>query len=139
MADRAWLEVRVFPWRPRPRVMRASTLRERVSDVDLLSGVDDLTGVVIALGVWIAILIAAPLIVLVLAGMLFSIELPVIIIIAAALALARFSGAIPWTVVETDPGNGNQARRSTRNFLKALKWIRDVNQSRHVAVHWTWY
>jgi hypothetical protein len=61
MADRAWLEIRVLPWRPRRRTMRASTLRDRVSDLDFLNGIDDLTGVVIVLGVWIPILIAAVL------------------------------------------------------------------------------
>ena len=139
MADSAWLEVRVFPWRPRPRVMRASTLRERVSDVDLLGGLDDVAGLVIALSVWVGILIAAPLIVLLLAGALFSIELPVIILIAVLLVLARFSGVIPWKVVEKDPATGDQRRRTTRNFLRAVKWIRRANRRRRVAVHWSWY
>jgi hypothetical protein len=59
--ESALLEVRLFPWRPRPRVMKASTLREAV-DLDQLGGVDDVAGLVLVLvlALWLAILLAAP-------------------------------------------------------------------------------
>ena len=137
MAQSAWIEVRVFPWLLRTRTMRASTLRERVSDLDALMAIDDLAGIIIGLGVWLGILIAAPLIVLVLAGLLFSVELPVLIIIGALLALARFAGLIPWTVVTLDP-LGQEERTSTRNFVRALQQVRRANGDRRVSVRWAW-
>lgn len=117
--------------------MRASTLRERVSDFDALIAIDDLAGIVIGLGVWLGILIAAPLIVLVLAGLLFSVELPVLIIIGALLALARFAGVIPWTVVTLDP-LGQEQRAYTRSFVRAFQQVRRANGDRRVSVRWAW-
>jgi hypothetical protein len=55
--------------------MKASTPRDLALNADPVN-VDDVAGFVVVLGVWPAILIAAPLVVLLLAGALFSVELP---------------------------------------------------------------
>jgi hypothetical protein len=138
MLASALLEVRVFPWRLRTRVMKASTFRDKMSNVDPTLGADDLSGLVIGLAIWLTILLAAPLLVLILAGALFSVELPVLAIIALALALARFAGLIPWTVVIVDRISGQEQRESTRNFVRAVRRVRDINGDRRIVVRWAW-
>jgi small-conductance mechanosensitive channel len=89
MIESALLEVRFFPWRLRTRVMKAGRLRHAMDYVDPFSA-DDLTGLVVVFAVWLGIVIAAPLIVLVLAGLLFSVELPLLIALGALFVVARF-------------------------------------------------
>lgn len=136
--DRALLEIRVFPWRPRARVMKASTLRDFASNADPTDAIDDLTGLVVVLGVWLAILIAAPLIVLLLAGALFSIELPLLVAIAVILLLARFAGLTPWTIVIVDQLSRKERVETTRNLLRARRRIREINDERRIYVRWAW-
>ena len=63
MHETALIDVRVLPWRPRVRVMKADSFRDKI---DPLSGMDDISGVLIGLALWLLTIIAAPLIVLVL-------------------------------------------------------------------------
>ena len=65
LPNRALLEIRALPWRPRARVMKPDTLRQHADPTALIG--EDLTGVVIGLVLLIVILVAAPLIVVVLA------------------------------------------------------------------------
>ena len=135
--ESALLEVRLLPWRPQPRVMKASTLRETV-DLDQLGGVDDIAGLVLVLALWLTILLAAPVLVIVLAALLFSVELPLLIGIGLLLALARFAGLVPWTVLIVNKVTGDERRESTRNVLRAVRRVREVNGERRVLVRWAW-
>jgi hypothetical protein len=49
-----------------------------MGNADPLTAVDDLQGLVLGLALWLAILIAAPVVVLVLAAGLLSVELPIV-------------------------------------------------------------
>ena len=138
MLAAALLEVRVFPWRLRTRAMSANTFRDKIFSVDPPLGADDLSGFVVGLAVWLMIMLAAPLLVLILAGVLFSVEVPVLVIVALALVLARFTGLIPWTVVIVDRISGQEQRESTRSFVRAVRRIRDINGDRRIVVRWTW-
>lgn len=135
--ERALLEVRVLPWRPRARVMEPQTLRDAATDPGLI-GLDDLGGIVLGLALWLGILIAAPLVVLVIAAVLFSVELPVVLAVAVLLLVARFTGILPWTVVVVDLRTGDERRESYRSLLRALRRIRVLNGERRVAVRWAW-
>lgn len=137
MIESALLEVRVFPWR-RKRMMRPETLREAAFDGDFLGSIDDLGGLVVVLAVWLTIIVAAPVVVLVLAGLLFSVEIPLLILVAALLVLGRFAGIIPWTVLVLDRVTGAETRHTYRNFFRAVRRVREVNGERRVAVHWAW-
>ena len=135
LLETALLDVRVLPWRPRARVMQADTLRE---NADPFVAVDDLAGVVLGLALWLAIIIAAPLIVLVLAAGLFSVELPIVVAVAVLLGAARFTGLIPWTVVIHDPITGDERRESYRSIWREVARIRGINSDRRVKVRWAW-
>lgn len=135
MTPIALLEVRVAPWRPRARVMKADTLREAA---DPLTTVDDLTGVLVGLALWLVVVVAAPLTVLVLAAALLTIELPIVLALALLLLVARFAGLIPWTVVILDNGSAFEHRESYRSLWKATARIRSINNDRHVRVRWAW-
>lgn len=134
--EKALLEVRVLPWRPRARVMKPKTLRE-AADPSVI-GLDDLSGVVVGLALWLVVIIAAPVVVLLLAAGLFSVELPVVVVLAVPLPLARFAGLLPWTVVILDAVTGGERRETYRNLVHALRRIREVNADRRVAVRWAW-
>ncbi len=136
--DSALLEVRVLPWRPRTRALEPARVRELASDGDPFLGVDDITGVAITLAVWLAIVVAAPLVVLVLAAALLSVELPVVVALAVLLLLARFTGVIPWTVVVVDRVTGAERREHHRSLVRAVRRIRAVNADRRVVVRWAW-
>jgi hypothetical protein len=132
----ALLDVRVFPWRPRARVMKANTVRENADPV--LWDVDGVEGLVIGLVLWLVILVAAPLIVLVLAAGLLSVELPLLVALTALLAVARFTGPIPWTVVVLDQISGEERTERYRTLWRATRRIRSVNHGRRVQVRWAW-
>ena len=135
MLETALLDVRVLPWRPRARVMKPATLRD---NADPFVAVDDLQGVVLGLALWLVIIIAAPLIVLVLAAGLLSIELPIVLVLGLILLLVRFAGLVPWTVVIVDQVTGDERRESYRNLGQAARRIRAVNSGRRVKVRWAW-
>ena len=134
----ALLEIRVFPWRLRTRVMKARTLRAKVAHMDPTLAADDLSGLVLGLGAWLTIMLAAPVLVLLLGAALFSVELPLLLIIGLGLVVARFAGLIPWTVVIIDRVTGNEQRESTRSFLGAMRRVREINGDRRVVVRWAW-
>ncbi|MGN6721252.1 MAG: hypothetical protein ACTHJM_01415 [Marmoricola sp.] len=135
MLETALLDVRVLPWRVRARVMRPDVLRE---NVDPLMAVDDLSGVIFGLVLWIVILTAAPLIVLILAALLFSIELPIVLLLAVLLVIVRFTGVVPWTVVIINNVNRSETTESYRNIFRAVRRIREINGDRKVHVRWAW-
>jgi hypothetical protein len=133
--ETAVLDVRVLPWRPRARVMKPSTLRE---NADPLVVMDDLQGVVLGLALWLVIIVAAPLVVLVLAVGLLSVELPLVIALGLFLLVIRFTGLLPWAVVIVDPVTGHERRESYRSLWRAARRIRSVNSDRRVKVRWAW-
>jgi hypothetical protein len=136
--ESALLDVRVLPWRVRPRIMGTATFRRQVRRVDPTSGSDDVVGAIMGLVLWLAVLAAAPLLVLVLAGLLLSVELPILVIVALLLVGIRFAGLIPWTVVVIDRLTGVERTVRTRNFLRAVRRIQTVNGQRRVSVRWRW-
>lgn len=135
MLETALLDVRVLPWRPRARVMNPETLRD---NADPFMAIDDLQGVVLGLALWLVIIIAAPLIVLVLAAGLLSVELPGVLVLGLILLVVRFAGLLPWTVVIVDQVTGDERRESYRNLVRAARRIRAVNSDRRVKVRWAW-
>jgi hypothetical protein len=134
--ETALLDVRVFPWRPRARVMKPATLRQSADPS--LWDFDGVEGVVIGLALWLTILVAAPLGVLVLAAGLFSVELPLVSALAVLLVVARFTGLIPWTVIVLDKISGEERTERYRNLWTATRRIRSVNHDRRVNVRWAW-
>jgi ABC-type transport system involved in multi-copper enzyme maturation permease subunit len=115
--------------------MKADSLRDKI---DPLSGMDDINGVLIGLALWLLIIIAAPLIVLVLAGALLSIEIPIVVALGSLLALIRFTGLIPWTVVIVDQVTGEERREPYRNLWRAADRVRAINTDRRIKVRWAW-
>lgn len=136
MLETALLDVRVFPWRPRARVMKPATLRQNADPS--LWDLDGVEGIVIGLALWLTILVAAPLVVLVLAAGLFSVELPLVLTLAVMLVVARFTGLIPWTVVVLDKVSGEERSERYRNLWTATRRIRSLNHDRRVNVRWAW-
>jgi hypothetical protein len=136
LMETALLDIRALPWRPRRRVMKPDTLRNSIDG--LAFDGDDLGGVVLGLALWLVIIIAAPLLVLVLAAGLFSVELPLVVGLAVLLGVARFTGLIPWTVVILDSTSGDERRESYRSIWHAAARIRGINADRHVKVRWAW-
>lgn len=135
MLETALLDVRVLPWRPRARVMKPDTLRD---NAEPFLDFGDLSGVVLGIVLWIAILILAPLIVLVLAVLLFSVELPIVLALAVILLVVRFTGLMPWTVVVVNTVNGEEQTERYRLLWRAVARIRAVNADRRVKVRWAW-
>jgi hypothetical protein len=135
MVERALIEVRVFPWRPRARVMKASTPRDLALNADPVN-VDYISGCVVVLGVWLAILIAAPLVVLLLAGALFSVELPLPIGFGVLLILWRFAGLMPWRIVILNQLSGEERIETTRSLTRAIRRVREINGERRVYARW---
>ena len=137
----AVLDVRLLPWRPRLRVMKADTLRSETPDLLDLGG-DDLEGVVFSLVfsvvLILVILVAAPVLVVLLAILLFSLELPVLLLLGVVLPAARFLGVIPWTVLVLEPSLGAEDRETYRLLWNAVRRVREVNHDRRVRVRWAW-
>lgn len=115
--------------------MKADAIRE---NVDPFVAVDDLHGLVVGLAVWVAIIIAAPLIVLVLAVGLLSVELPLVAAVAVILVVVRFAGLIPWQVLIVDRVTGEERRERYRSLWGALRRISAVNSDRRIKVRWAW-
>lgn len=132
------LEVRLLPWRPQARVMRAGTLRDLVSSPDTFMGADDVAGIVIGLALCLGLFIAAPLVVLLLAAVLLPFELTALLVVAAALGAARFCGLMPWTVVTVDAVSGQEARSRHRTLWGAVRRVRATSGQRRVPVRWSW-
>jgi hypothetical protein len=116
--------------------MQPDTLRNNVDPFDAF---DDLQGVVVGLALWLVIIIAAPLIVLVLAAGLFSVELPIVVVLGVLLLLIRFTGLMPWQVLIVDQVTGEDRRESYRSLWRAVTRVRSLNSDRRVKVRWAWY
>jgi hypothetical protein len=114
--------------------MDSDTFRDLMA-ADFLDG-DDLAGVAIGLALWLALFIAAPLVVLVLAALLFSIELPFVLALGAIVIAARLLGAIPWNVVVTDALTGHRHVERYRLLWRAARRVRDINGKPRVSVIW---
>lgn len=132
------LEVRVLPWRPRARVMNPKDLRDGALDNVPLDGADDPAGIVLVFGIWLAIIVAAPLMVLLIAGALLSIEVPLVLLLAVLLLLARFTGVIPWTVSVADAVAGAERKETYRSIVRARRRVREINGKPRVPVRWSW-
>lgn len=98
----------------------------------------DDVGFVIGIGVWLVVMIAAPLLVLVLAVLLLSVEIPAAIALGLFLAVIRFAGIVPWTVTITDTLSGAETHETFRNLIHAVRRIRGINSDQHVPVRWAW-
>ena len=94
--------------------MEADDLRNSAGNIDLGN---DLSGVVVGLALTLLILIAAPVVVLVLAAGLFTVELPLVALLAVLLLIARFTGIIPWTVLILNSASGDERRESVPDHL----------------------
>lgn len=138
MGRTSMLEVRVLPWRPRTRVMDPSDLRSAIANSNPVDAADDVGGIVISLAAWVGLIVAAPIVVLLLAALLLSLELPVVLLVALVLVAARFTGLVPWTVVLLDHDSGLERRESYRSILRARQRVRALNGGGPVPVRWTW-
>jgi hypothetical protein len=118
--------------------MRADDLREGVAQVDPLATADDIPGLVLGLAAWLAVLILAPVLVLVLAVVLLPFELVLVAAAALLLVLARLLGVVPWTVLVLDVVSGAEEREQYRNGLRARRRILEVNADQRVPVRWAW-
>jgi hypothetical protein len=131
----AVIDIRVLPWRPRQRRMNPALMRENASEV--LNVADDPSSLLLSIGVWIAIVVAAPALVVLLAVSLFPVELLAALILAIAILLIRFAGIVPWTVRVTDHAGivNNESHRSLRS---AIRRVRTVNADRRIPVTLSW-
>ncbi len=109
-AESAFVRVRVFPWRVRPRVMKPSTLRD---GFEPLMAFDDLSGIVIGIGLWIVVLVAAPVLVFVLAGLLLPFEVSLLALLAVLIVVARLAGIAPWVISIVNNATGEPLLRCT--------------------------
>ena len=134
--DTALLEIRFLPWRPHKRVMNPDSLRDAATNGGPVA--NDLEGLVIGLVLWLFIIIAAPVIVLVLAAGLFTVELPLVVLLGVLLFIARFTGIIPWTVLVLNTATGEERRESFRVLWRATARVRDINLDKRVKVRWAW-
>ena len=118
--------------------MDPDTLRDAVTYGDFVGGGDDLAGFLFGLGFMLFVVIAAPVIVVMLAGFLLAFELPILIVLALALVAARLFGVIPWTIGIVDPQTGTEQHERTRNLIRAVRRVREVNDAKRVPVRWSW-
>lgn len=132
----AWLDLPLLPWRPRRRKMKAESVRETAWDFGP-PDFDDPAGFALGIAVWVLLLVAAPVMVVLLAWLLFAFELPVLLIIGAVLVVLRVCGLIPWTVVIVD-ANGER-RLPRRNLLRARREIRAITGRVRVDLRWSWF
>jgi hypothetical protein len=131
----AVLRVRLVPWRPRPRRMDPAKIRDNASG--LLDFGDDLASLFVRVGIWLALIVAAPLITFVLAVLLLPVEAGLLAIIGFALLAVRFAGITHWTLVITGPG-GHETVEHYRNVARALSRVREINGVRGRAVELVW-
>ncbi|HEX4977314.1 MAG TPA: hypothetical protein VFV40_05560 [Nocardioides sp.] len=137
--QQAFLEVRVFPWRPRRRAVKADDVRDAVSSGDPFAGADDLAGVVLSLAVWLLVLVAAPLVAAVVVWLLLPAELLLLLVLAVLVPLVRLAGVVPWTVLVLAGGRDAETRERYRNLLTARRRVRELNGgAQSVPVRWAW-
>jgi hypothetical protein len=137
--QQAFLEVRVLPWRPRRRAVKADDVRDAVSSGNPFDGADDLAGVVLSLALWLLVLVAAPLVAAVLVWLLLPVELLLALLLALLVPLVRMLGLVPWTVLVVAAGQGEETRERYRSLLAARRRVREVNGgAQSVPVRWAW-
>jgi hypothetical protein len=103
----------------------------------LLDVGDDLASMLVSLGIWLALIVAAPLIAFVLAVLLLPLEAGLLAIIGFALLAVRFAGISRWTVVITEP-IGHETVELYRNVARALSRVREINGVRGRLVELVW-
>jgi hypothetical protein len=94
--------------------------------------------VVFGVALWLAFIIAAPAIVVLIAALLLPFELTLLIALAMLLVLTRLVGIIPWTVGVVDQQSGIERQERTRSLIRAVRMVRSINNRRRVPVRWTW-
>jgi hypothetical protein len=141
--DAAWLEIRLFPWRPRKRDIDIDALDAAPDVLDGVAGVDDL-GMGCLVGVGIVLLTVILPVVLV--GIVFALEWPVVLLLGLLLIVGRFLGVIPWTVVTVEridtPERSTTAverQTKTRSLRRAVRQIREANETSRTPIHWSWW
>ena len=117
--------------------MNPSTLRDVTGPDPVTPSTSDPSDLVFGIGLWLVIMVAAPLVVLVLAVLLLSVEIPVAVALGLILAIVRFAGIVPWTVAIIDAA-GTETYETYRNLVHAVRRIRAINKDRHVSVRWAW-
>ena len=137
MIESAFLEVRLFPWRPRQRLSREGHYLDG-ADFGDFAGFDDLAGLALVVAIGLLVILLAPVLVVVLGALLFSLEVALLLGIAVFLVLARFVGVLPWTVVVVNRVSGDERRESVRTLVRAVRRVREVNGERRVHVRWAW-
>jgi hypothetical protein len=135
--ESAFLEVRLFPWRPRQRLSRGGRYLDG-ADFGDFAGFDDLAGLALVVAIGLLVILLAPVLVVVLGALLFSLEVAALLGIAVFLVLARFAGLLPWTVVVVNRVSGEERRESVRTLVRAVRRVREVNGERRVHVRWAW-
>jgi hypothetical protein len=131
----AVIDVHLLPWRPRQRRIDPALVRENAHEV--LNVADDPASLLLSVGVWIALVLAAPALVILIAVAFFPVELAIAMFIAIAILIVRFAGIVPWTVRIADH-TGDVNTESYRNVLNAIARVRGVNQDRRIAVEFSW-
>lgn len=131
----AVLRVRLTPWRPRPRRPDSAKIRENIDDI--LDFGDDLASLVISVGIWLTLIVMAPVITFVLAALLLPVEAGLLAIIGVVLLAVRFLGITRWTLAITEP-DGCETVEVCRNIVRALGRVREINGSRRRAVKLVW-
>ena len=131
----AALRVRLLPWRPRQRRLDPAKIRENASGVLDLG--DDLASMFLSVGIWLALIVTAPLITFALAILLLPFEAGVLAVIGFVLLAVRFAGITHWTVVIAER-DGRESVEHYRNVARALRRVRDVNGVLGRAVELLW-
>jgi hypothetical protein len=115
--------------------MKPSTLRDGFGPI---SAIDDLSGIVIGIGLWIFVLVAAPLLVIVLAGLLFPLEVSLLATLAVLIVVARLAGIVPWVIGIVNEATGEERTELSRNLVHVSRRVREINGGGGVPVHWSW-
>jgi hypothetical protein len=131
----AVLRIRLVPWLPRPRRLGPAQIRDNADG--LLDLGDDLASLCISVGIWLTVIVGAPLLTFILAALLLPIEVGLLALIALVLLAVRFAGITHWTLVITEPG-GEEIVEHYRNIARALSRVRKINGTRRRAVQLTW-
>ena len=135
----AFIDVRLLPWRPRPRKLRRDRAGDGLDGLDFLDGLgglDDLSGLALGVVVAIVIYLAVPLLLILLGVLLLPIELVVVAILGAVILLVRFAGAVPWTVIVTSRDDTAVSERY-RNVVHAVRRVRGINGDGRLAVRFS--
>lgn len=135
----AFIDVRLLPWRPRPRRIRRGRAGDGLDGLDFLDGLgglDDLSGLALGVVVAIVIYLAAPLLLILLGVLLLPVELVVVAVLGALILVVRFAGIVPWTVIVTSRDDTADSERY-RNVVNAVRRVREINRDGRLAVRFS--